>query len=427
MTPQSPKRIYTSQKTSVPGEIMAYTANSWLGVKDDSTNGLFEAVVATPSTDFWHIDVMIKGDLVEDDTVFKDPEIIKEVQNKLNDSLKDHPGRIILKGQLVDTHLMVDDPASVIPKFIPHSDYLSFHIEAMDKESPVEEARKLISLIKGGTNYRGQSPRAGIAFNPGTEVEDIKPLLPDLDYVLVMSVVPGKGGQKIQMEESIRKVSGLKDFRTVHDLQFLIEMDGGIKVENSQDLITAGVDILVSGTGIYQAGIDPDLAVQQMKTVYPGKKVNDIVPIASDHSAMQVKKDIGEVILEMGKAYIDMGPPPLKSADFPLYAAKVARLLSKKRYDKGIVSCTTGQGMIETVSRFPGVRAGLILNPYHAKMTVVHNAINCLVIPQMKDLDTPLTRSDVKAILEIHYGSTPPSNPRYIDRVKMVGQVARRY
>ena len=122
-----------------------------------------------------------------------------------------------------------------------------------------------------------------------------------------------------------------------------------------------------------------------------------------------------------------MGPPPMDSTDFPLYAAKVARVINRGEYKKGIVSCTSGQGMIEAVSTFQNVRAGFILNEYHAEMSVKHNAINIMVIPQMKDADSPMTRDDVWEFLKIHYRTAPPIKERYTDRVKMISDIAKKY
>lgn len=94
--------------------------------------------------------------------------------------------------------------------------------------------------------------RVGLAIKPETNVEKIKKFLPYVHVVLVMTVEPGKGGQEI-IKDTIEKIKELDKYRTEERLDFDIEADGGIKVENSQEIIAAGADILVAGTAILES------------------------------------------------------------------------------------------------------------------------------------------------------------------------------
>jgi len=94
--------------------------------------------------------------------------------------------------------------------------------------------------------------KVGVSLNPGTKVSVIKDHLDKIDLVLIMSVNPGFGGQKF-MPEVLDKIKELKKFQKDHNLDFDIEIDGGINFENSKLAIKAGANILVSGTTIFKS------------------------------------------------------------------------------------------------------------------------------------------------------------------------------
>lgn len=147
------------------------------------------------------------------------------------------------KDDIIDVHLMCVDLTKVIQDFsFPHVKYISIHYEVIKDRNYLED----IALIK----RNGSLP--GIVLNPATDVEDIYPYLKDFSLVLVMSVVPGKGGQKF-IPRALDKIKKLVEYRKEHHLDFVIEVDGGINDETAKLCIEAGVDILVSGSYILKS------------------------------------------------------------------------------------------------------------------------------------------------------------------------------
>lgn len=140
-----------------------------------------------------------------------------------------------------DVHLMIVEPEKYVESFIDAgADLVTFHYEA------TEDPGKVIDLIK----CRGK--KVGLSIKPSTPISEIIEFLPKLDVVLVMTVEPGFGGQKI-MEDQISKIAELKSVIFSSEFTTLIEADGGINGDNSAALIAAGVDILVAGSYIFGA------------------------------------------------------------------------------------------------------------------------------------------------------------------------------
>lgn len=137
----------------------------------------------------------------------------------------------------LDIHLMTSNIKKYIKKFASlNAEYITFHIEATDK---VEE---LIELIH---NY---GIHAGLAINPETDIEKVKSYLNDIDLVLIMSVNPGYGGQSF-IPETVEKVKTLREYLNKEKLKVLINVDGGINNETSNE-VKKYVDIMVSGSYI---------------------------------------------------------------------------------------------------------------------------------------------------------------------------------
>lgn len=180
-------------------------------------------------TDYFHIDVM-DGEFVKNDT----HDIMLEYSEYL-----DHITKVPK-----DVHLMVKNVKNYIDSYaIFAPNIITFHYETLEND---EEVMKTIEYAK--TKCR----RVGLAIKPKTNVEKIKKFLPYVHVVLVMTVEPGKGGQEI-IKDTIEKIKELDKYRTEEKLDFDIEADGGIKVENSQEIIAAGADILVAGTAILES------------------------------------------------------------------------------------------------------------------------------------------------------------------------------
>ena len=149
----------------------------------------------------------------------------------------------------LDVHLMISDPLSYIDAFADAgADYITFHAEA---DSDIDET---IAKIRS----RGIKP--GIVLKPGTPAEAAFPYLDKVDMVLVMTVEPGFGGQSF-MADMMPKAEKLRAEIDRRRLPVLIEADGGITEKNASVVSAAGIDVVVSGTGVFKAA-DPAAAIK---------------------------------------------------------------------------------------------------------------------------------------------------------------------
>ena len=141
-----------------------------------------------------------------------------------------------------DVHIMVADPEIEAPLFVGcGANLVTFHIEAVDS---LEKANKIIDKL------HSLNCKAGISIKPATEVDAIVPLLEKLDLVLVMSVEPGKGGQKF-MPNAVSKIKKLRKIIDKNGFNCLIEVDGGINDKTGKKCRKAGADILVAGSYLF--------------------------------------------------------------------------------------------------------------------------------------------------------------------------------
>lgn len=141
----------------------------------------------------------------------------------------------------LDAHLMVTNPDAYIDPLAKIGvQWISFHQET------VYHPHRLIQQIKA------HGIKAGLALNPGTPVESVSALLPDLDFVLVMSVNPGYSAQSF-IPSAIDKIKTLNALRKTVNPSLLIEVDGGVSAANSELLKSAGADILVSASYIFKS------------------------------------------------------------------------------------------------------------------------------------------------------------------------------
>ena len=142
----------------------------------------------------------------------------------------------------LDCHLMVENPDTLIPAFVvAGAGSISVHVEA------VAHLHRTIQLIKS------HGVRAGVALNPATPVEAVDVILPDLDFVLVMSVNPGLGGQQF-IPCSIDKIRTLAGRIAERGLSTTIEVDGGVVEANARELAAAGAGLLVAGSAVFGKG-----------------------------------------------------------------------------------------------------------------------------------------------------------------------------
>ena len=141
----------------------------------------------------------------------------------------------------LDVHLMVEEPEKMINGFVEAgADAISVHAEATKNIHQVMQ------------HIRSQNVRAGVVINPGTPVSFIEPVLSSVDMVLVMTVNPGFGGQAF-IPETLKKIEELNQYRQDHNLEFLIQVDGGINDETIQLCHKAGTDVFVAGSNIFGA------------------------------------------------------------------------------------------------------------------------------------------------------------------------------
>ncbi|RYM07220.1 ribulose-phosphate 3-epimerase [Sporolactobacillus sp. THM7-7] len=139
----------------------------------------------------------------------------------------------------LDVHLMVEDPAALIPSFIEAgADMISVHFEAC------RHLHRCIQMIKSG------GLQAGVALNPATPVDFLKSILPELDFILIMTVNPGFGGQPF-IESMTEKISEARDLIDFRRLKAAIEVDGGISPNTLPACFHAGATWFVAGTAIF--------------------------------------------------------------------------------------------------------------------------------------------------------------------------------
>jgi ribulose-phosphate 3-epimerase len=140
---------------------------------------------------------------------------------------------------IFDVHLMIESPERYIKDFADSgADWISIHAEATNH------------LHRAIWKIKELDKKAGVALNPHTPLEIIKYVLEDLDYVLIMTVNPGFGGQKF-IKNCLSKIKELKELIEKRGLNTLIEVDGGINAETAPEVIKAGAKILVAGSAIF--------------------------------------------------------------------------------------------------------------------------------------------------------------------------------
>lgn len=195
--------------------------------KENATHTFYNLETARP--EYFHIDVM-DGKFVENNNL----ELMKDYATTIS-----HISNIPL-----DVHLMVENVEEVADEYIDLApDRVTFHIEALkDKD-------RIFNFIQ---ELKENNIKVGIAISPETQIEELKPYLKYIHMVLVMTVVPGKGGQKI-IPETLEKIRSLKKYLEENSIDIDIEADGGINGETSEDVREAGADILVSGFYVVSA------------------------------------------------------------------------------------------------------------------------------------------------------------------------------
>lgn len=316
-------------------------APSLLALSDITLSDIIETELKKleqAGADLIHIDVM-DGMFVEQRTIYIEPSVTAQIK---------HATRLPL-----DVHLMVKYPERYIEDFFnAGADIITIHAEA---EGDKEELLKRIKRM---------DIKAGIAINPETPVETIRGFIPFTDLILVMSVVPGKGGQAYinSVNEKIKELRALAPEKD-------IEVDGGIKQDNVYIPINAGANILISGTGIFHKK-------DYTETI---KKMKEVIYIGADHAGYRLKEAIKEWLNENRYSYIDAGTYNEEPCDYPDYAKKVAKEVAET-CQRGILICGTGIGMSIAANKYKGIMAAHVTSLYEAEMAKKHNNANIICL-----------------------------------------------
>lgn len=156
--------------------------------------------------------------------------------------------------KICDVHLMIEEPEKYTEAFQKAgADNLTIHIEACNH------------LHRNIQQIKGLGMKAGIAINPHTPVDALKDIIADIDLVCIMSVNPGFGGQSF-IPHTLDKIKELKQMISEKAPHVLIEVDGGVTLENGPSIVSAGADVLVAGNTVFKSA-DPTATIAALKAL----------------------------------------------------------------------------------------------------------------------------------------------------------------
>lgn len=154
----------------------------------------------------------------------------------------------------LDVHLMISNPDQYLSDFKDAgADWLSVHYEScIHLHRTIQQIKKL-------------GMKAGVVINPHNPIELLTDIIPDADFILLMSVNPGFGGQKF-IENSFQRIRKLKELKQKLNPDLLIEVDGGVDERNAGELLKAGANILVAGSSVFKAP-NPESYISRLKDI----------------------------------------------------------------------------------------------------------------------------------------------------------------
>lgn len=159
-----------------------------------------------------------------------------------------------LSNKPLDVHLMIEEPERYVEDFREAgASVITVHYEACP------HLHRVVQLIKS------TGARAGVALNPHSSVDLLEDVLEDLDLICMMSVNPGFGGQKF-IYQTLLKIKKIKDRIITRNLDVLIEVDGGVGLQNAEKILQAGADVLVAGSSIFKSK-DPQETTVELKNI----------------------------------------------------------------------------------------------------------------------------------------------------------------
>ncbi len=219
---------------------MVEVSTSILSIKEGEEASTFLELEAA-KTDYFHIDVM-DGKFVEKNTYEKMLENVSYIKRISNLPL--------------DVHLMVENIKEAIDDFLAvEPNIITFHLEACKTK---EEVYEIIRYIKEN------NCKVGISIKPNTKIEEVYEFLPYIHLCLIMTVEPGKGGQTF-LTDMLKKINTLKKYMDEQNLEFDIEVDGGINLRTAPEVKKAGANLLVAGTAIVMAN-DFKVIIDELKS-----------------------------------------------------------------------------------------------------------------------------------------------------------------
>lgn len=189
-------------------------------------SNLYEDIekIENAGADWLHVDIM-DGHFVPN--ISFGPMVIKSLKGKIN--------------MPFDVHLMIEDPDAYIDAFVD----AGAHIITVHQEACLHLHRTI-------QNIKSHGIKAGVSLNPATPLSSLEEILPYLDMVLIMSVNPGFGGQSF-IDTSLEKIKKLKSMIDERQLSVDIQVDGGVKLSNVEEVIKAGANIVVAGSAVFNA------------------------------------------------------------------------------------------------------------------------------------------------------------------------------